>query len=223
MRPSGRYWWCGRGPCSVRPPGEEGLEPSIENERLRARFVDDDPGVDSLEIVRDIEPRVIRRSRRVRAGGVLNSGRALDLGDAVLACGRRDAGLLEFVVAVAARERDRKRAIFLMSSRWGTRVVDSRVAVVNRLRTLAVTRPTAVLRFYARPSCLPIGNRRGVKRTKGMALPSLGGCVARQMTTTIPLSEDTRDRLKAKKTGGESYDSLLNRLMNEADAGTGDS
>jgi predicted CopG family antitoxin len=43
------------------------------------------------------------------------------------------------------------------------------------------------------------------------------------MTTTIPLSEDTRDRLKAKKTGGESYDSLLNRLMNEADAGTGDS
>jgi len=33
------------------------------------------------------------------------------------------------------------------------------------------------------------------------------------MTTTIPLSEDTRDRLKAKKTGGESYDSLVNRLL----------
>lgn len=35
--------------------------------------------------------------------------------------------------------------------------------------------------------------------------------------TTIPLTKRTRDRLRALGRKGESYDALLNRLMDDAD------
>lgn len=37
-------------------------------------------------------------------------------------------------------------------------------------------------------------------------------------TTTIPLTYETRDRVKERKTGGETYDETIRRLL-EADGG----
>jgi len=38
--------------------------------------------------------------------------------------------------------------------------------------------------------------------------------------TTVPMSKATRDRLKKKGKKGESYDTLLNRLLDQLDAVT---
>lgn len=36
------------------------------------------------------------------------------------------------------------------------------------------------------------------------------------MGTSIPLEDDTRDRLRAEKVGGETYDDVIRRLLEEA-------
>jgi len=36
--------------------------------------------------------------------------------------------------------------------------------------------------------------------------------------TTLSVSPDVRDRVKARKSGGESYDAVLRRLLEEADS-----
>jgi len=39
--------------------------------------------------------------------------------------------------------------------------------------------------------------------------------------TQIPITRETRDQLRALKNGGERYDDVIRRLMEEADASVG--
>jgi hypothetical protein len=39
-----------------------------------------------------------------------------------------------------------------------------------------------------------------------------------QADTTVTLASDTRDRLRAAKQGGETYDDVVNRLLEETGA-----
>lgn len=38
------------------------------------------------------------------------------------------------------------------------------------------------------------------------------------LTTRVPLTSETRDKLRAEKTGGERYDDVVRRLLSDGNA-----